>query len=82
MANDWHILVKTRGGTVSLLKNLTEEVARETMQRLTPYWRRPDVKLPQGGVMYVSQDSDIEQLEAFGPEGRVLDIWPNSGGEV
>lgn len=33
----WNIMTRTRGGTVSLLKNLTEDQARNAMQRL----RRP-----------------------------------------
>lgn len=33
----WNIMTRTRGGTVSLLKNLTEDEARDAMQRL----RRP-----------------------------------------
>lgn len=36
-APDWNVMTRTRGGTVSLLKNLSEDEARACMQRL----RRP-----------------------------------------
>jgi hypothetical protein len=74
--SEWNILTVTRGGTVSLLKNLTEEVARETMQRLTPWYRRPDC--PRGRYSWRGRDSDLEKLEAFGPQGIELVVWPKT----
>lgn len=71
----WHILVKTRNGTVSLLKNLTETAARDAMQRLTPYWGNPYAQHTPG-AMYACRDDDVVQLEAFGPEGKTLVVWP------
>lgn len=33
-ANVWHIMTRTHGGTVSLIKNLDEAAARQMMQRM------------------------------------------------
>jgi hypothetical protein len=73
----WHVLIRTHGGTVSILKNLTEHAARETMQRLTPYWQRP-VYRSEVIAMHQVRDSDVDQLEAFGPEGQTLTVWPTA----
>ena len=85
-------MTRTRGGTVSLIKNLTEDEARATLQRL----RRP---LDQGGPWsdwqiraevqrrlkgptswysgsYSPSDGDLEQIECWGPPDETLVVWP------
>lgn len=74
---EWNILIVTQGGTVSLLKNLTEEVARQTMQRLTPPRMRPGAHT-SNNQLYHCSDSDIKTLKAFGPEGVKLEVWPKA----
>jgi hypothetical protein len=68
----------TRGGTVSLLNNLSEDVAIETVKRLTPWHERPDVKW-EGIMGFQYSDSDLVRIEAFGPEGKKLDVWRTNG---
>lgn len=62
---DWNILVKTRNGTVSLLKNLTKDEAQETLKRLR-------TQSEEGVEMRYCLSSDIVYFEAFGPEGDKL----------
>lgn len=69
----WHVLVVTEGGTVTLLKNLTEQVARETIRRLAPIWMRPDCP---GNYSWHGSPANITKLEAFGPKDKTLDVWP------
>lgn len=72
MADDavWHVLVKTRNGRVSLLKNLTKDEARKVMQRL---------QKPTSSDLRICLDDDVVQLEGFGPEGETLfDLAPAS----
>lgn len=77
---DWHVLIKTRAGNVSLLRNLTEDTARQTVERLqAPPWPEPEMTTrADGGVVCSSgyfricHDEDIVVLEAFGPEGREI----------
>ena len=58
--HDWHIVTRTRGGTVSILQNMTLRVAAETEHRLTPI---------RSAGMSFCHDGDIEQIEVIGPEG-------------
>lgn len=59
----WHILTTTRGGTVSILKNLDAPTARQARSRLEPVYRE--------GIHYVN-DGDIAVVQVLGPEGQYL----------
>lgn len=75
---DWHILTVSEGGTVSILKNLTEDAAREVMQRLANFHEYPDWKPPEGNNYSWTVFPDagrIARKECWGPEGQKLDIW-------
>ena len=87
-ATCWHIMTVTRGGTVSLLRNLDAPTARAAYQRLRPNeWPQKYVGLPEaddpdfkGGFSWSSmgrtcRDGDIEKVEILGPEGAELDPW-------
>jgi hypothetical protein len=64
----------TQAGKVSLLQNLSEDVARETVKRLTPWYNRPDCReYTEGG--WLINESDVVKIEVFGPEGKALDVW-------
>lgn len=76
---DWHLIVRTRGGKVSILKNLTLRMAREARQRLRPrseveHENAAKVAAIRGETMGYSSwswtptDSDIEQSDIIGPE--------------
>lgn len=79
----WSIMTKSRGGTVSVIRDLTLAQARQMYERLDPaYGRhvRPLMVhkdfLPKkvtwsaiGGQGYDISDGDIEIREVFGPEG-------------
>lgn len=81
----WHILTVTRGGTVSILKNLDAPTARQTYQRLRPDSRptksinRPVLPESQGiswsGGWGHCGDGDITKVDIIGPEGADLDPW-------
>lgn len=60
---NWHILIITEGGTVSLLKNLTKALAQQTIKKLEPAFRE--------GIWQV-QPSDIKTIHIMGPEGETL----------
>lgn len=74
---DWTVMTKTHKGLVSILKGLTEQQARQAAQRLTPTWRRPDYH-PQNGRMLSVSDGEITELEAWGPDGKNLEVWPKN----
>ena len=74
---DWHVLIRTRGGQVSLLKGLTEEAAKETVRRLTPPWLRPDIPYEARARSWPRYDGDVIDIEAFGPGGVDLVVWPS-----
>lgn len=61
--NNWHVLTVTRGGTVSLLRNMPLLLAHETAKRLDPWQSRVS------GEIYLCNDGDIERIEVLGPEG-------------
>ena len=56
---NWHVITKTRNGTVSMIRNLTLKEAFKVSNTLNPV--RPS------GV-YFSCESDIELLKVIGPE--------------
>lgn len=58
--NNWHVVFKTRNGTISFIRNLPLRLAVITMQELTPK-REP-------GVPYHTSDSDIQEMHLLGPE--------------
>lgn len=78
----WHLMVRTRGGKVSIMKNLDAPTARQAYQRLCPDTHPVEyINLPEKGGMswgdglrYCS-DSDIERVSILGPEGADLDPW-------
>lgn len=76
---NWHLLIVTEGGTVSLLRNLTRVLAEKAVRRLTPYHFLPfEIKFPDGVPRSFCQYGDpgrISRLEVLGPEGQTLDPW-------
>lgn len=62
--DDWHVLTQSRGGTVSLIKNVSRETAKEMVDRLTPRY--------VSGAIYPDSDSDLVRVEAFGPAGETI----------
>lgn len=75
--SDWHILTVSEGGTVSVIKGLTEDAARHVMQSLADDLERPGFKFPEGGHSWVSYPNPgrIVRKECWGPDGQPLDIW-------
>lgn len=88
----WSIMTKSRGGTVSVIKDLTLEQARRTYERLDEWYGMADTCMSvhpdflqdgcsgmvSGGACRTCQDSDIEVREVFGPPG-----WDGFGpGEI
>ena len=71
----WHVLTITEGGSVSLLQNLDENTARQTVQALTPYDQRPDWDPPGGSWITYSDAGRIKSVLALGPEGKTLNVW-------
>lgn len=75
----WHLLVRTRGGAVSILKNLDAPTARQAFQRLKP-GTRPRRYINQTreawayGAGHVSEH-EIDTVDILGPEGAQLDPW-------
>lgn len=85
LRNDWHVLSVTRGGHVSILRNLPLDVARQARDRLLariPGNRAFLQSLSQhpGNMQAANQqmqsmmipisDGDIETVELLGPEER------------
>jgi hypothetical protein len=61
----WHVLVKTRGGVVSLIKNLTRAEADKISHSLDPYRNIT----PESTVTITPcRDDDVTGLEIIGPE--------------
>lgn len=84
----WHIMTVTRGGTVSMLRNLDAPTARKAYQRLDPRsrpirhvgWPKagdPDFKhgFSFSSGFQICGDGDIKTVEVIGPEGAKLDPW-------
>lgn len=80
----WSIMTKSRGGTVSVIRDLTLEQARRTYERLDPWYGQHSDSLvvhkdfvPEGGWHssmagrggITCSDGDIEIREVFGPAG-------------
>lgn len=63
----WSILTKSRGGTVSVIRDLTLAECRQMYERLDP-WYGYSVAGDGEVVMRHCQESDIEIREVFGPE--------------
>lgn len=87
----WSILTKTRGGTVSVLRDLTLAEAKQIYERLDSWFGVtqtikvfPDGTNHYGGVGRHVQDGDIEIREVFGPpdwnvsEVNSWDHWPKT----
>lgn len=87
----WHVMTVSHGGTVSLTKNVTEEVARKMAQRLerggNPWpqsvkWAAARLLEPERnswsswGHGYMVSDGDIDRVEVFGPPGATFVTWP------
>ena len=83
----WNIMTRTHGGTVSLLKNLTEDQARGAAQRLSraaridnPWsdsniWNK--LKPPaRSCTSYSVSAGDIANVYCWGPNDATLEIWP------
>ena len=96
IARNWNVLVKTRGGSVSLMKGLTKDEARGVMQR-TPISHDPWGENPwsdsrigisvretvfgerpwySNGYSYSPSNSDITEVQCWGPNGATLEVWP------
>jgi hypothetical protein len=65
--DDYHVIIKTEGGKVSILRNLTKEMAKAAVKKL---WdaQRPH-QPPDGGLSYAREveNSDIVMAEILGP---------------
>lgn len=61
LRNDWHVLVKTEGGNVSLIRNLPLAEAVQVYNALDPF--RGKVS----GVLYSVAKSDTASREILGP---------------
>lgn len=69
---DWHVIVKTYGGTVSMLRNLSLREAVEARSRLLPvHSNQLRVAMGGGGSFTVNPPSDIHSSWIIGPEGWV-----------
>jgi hypothetical protein len=89
----FNILVRTHGGQVSLLKNLDEKLARETMQRLD-CWGNPwsdawiDAAIQarrEGRSSYAIRaacmfTTDVDHLDCWASDGSTLNVWPKPSG--
>lgn len=82
----WSIMTKSRGGAVSVIRDLTLDEARQTYERLDPwYGYRSFYKLwpdgiCRGGASRTAEDGDIEIREVFGPPGwdrSEVSSWPS-----
>ncbi len=76
--NDFHVVSKTRGGTVSIVRNLNLAQARALQERLLPkhdFSGQQTLKRDDGSLMTIStrlyhvSDSDIVDVWILGPEG-------------
>lgn len=66
-SKNWHVLTKTRNGTVSMIRNLPLAEAVNVSARLDPMF---GVHMEPGqSYMRHCQDSDIELNQILGPEG-------------
>lgn len=80
----WSIMTKSRGGTVSVIRDLTLDQARRTYERLDPFYGQTEETLTVhkdfleegcigmssgGGACRTVSDGDIEVREVFGPPG-------------
>lgn len=84
---DWSILTKSRGGHVSVVRNLTELEAKKTYERLDPYYGQhmttyvsPNGTSVTSGGSCFADDGQIVLREVFGPpewKGFTdLESWP------
>jgi hypothetical protein len=83
----WNILTITRGGKVSILRDLDLELARSTYKALRPHehpttWLKPECCKDDENRMYVGEggwsmidDGTIDQVHVFGPPGEELNAW-------
>jgi hypothetical protein len=77
----WHLLCRTEGGKVSILKNLDAPTARQAYRKLRPdtkpakYLRRPKGGVGWSGGLFQVSDSHIRSVDILGPEGVELDPW-------
>lgn len=78
----WHIKTVTENGTISLLRNLTADLARQTYRKLRPdehpkkYVNAPDSgSFFLGGMSRIVRGGDIAHIHILGPEGTELDPW-------
>lgn len=79
----WHLLCRTYGGKVSIIKNLDAPSARQAYQKLLPrshperYLNPPkngSINWGSGGCFGPS-DNAIDRVDILGPEGVELDPW-------
>jgi hypothetical protein len=76
----WSIMTKSRGGVVSVIRDLTLDEARKVYERLDPWYGV--VAYSGEGNSRHCQDSDIDVREVFGPPGwsQATDLraayWP------
>lgn len=76
----WHVVTVTHGGTVSILKNLSKDVAEETAKRLDP-WGGP--AMPGETRHMTLTNGTIRHIHVLGPreasEPPVADSKPDLG---
>jgi len=84
----WAVITVTHGGTVSVNRNLTEEVARRVAQLCghDPWPSsilfaavrqiKPMAGMSCSGGFRTLYDGDIKTCELIGPPGESLDVWP------
>lgn len=76
----WHLLVRTRGGEISVIKNLDAPTARQAYRKLVPDERpKKYINTPPGGWSFgwqvSSRREDVDTVDILGPEGAELDPW-------
>jgi hypothetical protein len=64
-ADNWKLLTVTHGGTVSLVKGLSETKARELADNLLHWAYRSNQTCGAGPIVYRLSDGDIIRTEAF-----------------
>lgn len=68
-ANDWHVVARTHGGTVSILRNMPLRLARETAMKLRAWENNM-----RTGIAYEIADGAVVEVHILGPEGWTPDL--------
>lgn len=80
-AKVWHLMIRTHGGTVSVLQNLDAPSARQAYRRLQPdkhpvkYINTEGMSSWSTGGSYMLSSGTVTAVDILGPEGAKLDPW-------